>query len=695
MIRHYLYGTPITTPAVTLSIPVENGCPDGLEIRTDGSSRIFSRRLEEDDLVFGLGEQIRGINKRGHTYISFNTDDGIHSEEKNSLYGAHNFLVIQGRTCVGFFLDDPGEVIMDIGEADYGRMTLTSVNGDLNLYVIDGDDAMDICRQFRRLIGQSYVPPFWGMGYIQSRWGYASESAIREVVREHRERGIPLDGICLDIDYMDHFAAFTYDAAAFPDLDGLCRDLGSEHIKVIPIMDAAIGYDQPTPPRDACLENHYAVTLRDGSPFLGAVWPGMCIFPDFLRSDVRSWYGKLFHPLLDAGFRGFWLDMNEPSLFFTRRGLDEAFANSDRLREQKLSPDDVWHLKALFFGLSMNRDDFRSFYHHIQGQAVRHDRVHNLYGAGMAMAAAEGMASYAPGERFLLFSRSSYIGSHRFAGIWQGDNRAWWSHLLLNLKMMPSLNMCGYLFTGADLGGFGDNTTEDLLLRWLELGIFTPLMRNHSALHTRDQEIYRFTRWKDMRNIVTVRYALIPYLYSLIMQSSLDSLLMFRPLAFDYPKDEIARHIEDQVMLGPDCMIAPVYEQNAVGRSVYLPEDMLCVRFRSARDFDCTPLRQGSHYVRLALNEALLFIRKNSIVPLCTCDARSTEDLDNGHFALLGWVADRAEMNLYTDNGHSLPGHADAHLFRFAVETENGKPVSRSDLPADLTHIVTDREGLA
>ena len=695
MIRRYRYGNPVSTPAVVRSLPVTDGCPEEVQVQISAPSVVFTRTLEKDDMVFGLGEQLRGMNKRGHTYVSFNTDDGVHSEEKQSLYGAHNFLLIAGKTCLGLFLDDPGEVIMDIGETDYARMQLRSVNGNLNLYIITGTDAMDICHQFRQLIGQSYVPPFWGMGYIQSRWGYASDKAIREVVRIHREKDIPLDGVCLDIDYMDHFAAFTYDPKAFPDLKGLCTDLDAEHIKVIPIMDAAIGYDHDSVPRNEGLEKGYFVLREDGTPFLAAVWPGMCVFPDFLRPEVRSWYGKLFHPLLDAGISGFWLDMNEPSIFYTQRGLQAAWDASDQLRNMKLEPDDIWRVKGLFYDMSMNRTDFASFYHEVDGQKVRHDQVHNLYGAGMTMATSQGMQDYRPGERFLLFSRSSYIGSHRFAGIWQGDNKSWWSHILMNLKMMPSLNMCGYLFTGADLGGFGDNTTEDLLLRWLELGIYTPLMRNHSALHTREQEIYRFSCWEDMRNILTVRYALIPYLYSLIMQSALNADLMFRPLAFDYPRDEIARHIEDQVMLGPDCMIAPVYEQNAVGRPVYLPEDMLFVRFRSAWDYDCIPMKKGAHYVMLALNEAALFIRRNALLPLCTARVRSTEDLDLEHFRLLGWVTDRAESALYTDNGHSLPESADARTFHFRVRLSENKLVSDSDLPADLSGICTDAEAEA
>lgn len=172
---------------------------------------------------------------------------------------------------------------------------------------------------------------------------------------------------------------------------------------------------------------------------------------------------------------------------------------------------------------------------------------------------------------------------HRYGGIWTGDNCSWWSHILLNLKMLPSLNMCGFLYVGADLGGFGENTTEDLLLRWLALGVFTPLMRNHTTLGTRNQECYRFKNRKAFADVLSVRYAIFPYLYSEYVACALEGRMLFRPLSFAYPSDKRARGVEDQLLFGDSAMIAPVYEQNAKGRYVYLPERMKLVRMRGAR----------------------------------------------------------------------------------------------------------------
>ena len=196
----------------------------------------------------------------------------------------------------------------------------------------------------------------------------------------------------------------------------------------------------------------------------------------------------------------------------------------------------------------------------------------------MTKAAGEYFAEEFGKEKILMFSRASYVGAHRSSGIWFGDNHSWWSHILLNLKMLPSANMCGFLYCGADLGGFNENATRDLVLRFLALGVFTPLMRNHAALGTRNQECYSFENSDDFKDIVEVRYRLIPYLYRTFKKASEENDMIFRPLSFDYPDDKIARECETQLMLGDECMICPVYEQNVGGRYVYLPENMTFVK---------------------------------------------------------------------------------------------------------------------
>ncbi|MBQ6513630.1 MAG: alpha-glucosidase [Clostridia bacterium] len=652
MIRKYTFGTPLPTGAVVRPQPAQSGPVPFFDVKTgeDGSVS-FSLSLHPEEVIFGLGQAVRGVDKRGHRYESWNSDVFNHTEERPSLYGSHNFILFfSPERLLGVYLDDPGKVVWDLGWENHDEAVITSLSGNLDLYLIEEDTLTGAARAFRELTGRSYLPPRWAFGYIQSRWGYASEQEVRAVVSEHRKRHIPLDGVCLDIDYMVDFKNFTWKPDAFPDLRQFQAEMKEDHLRLIPIIDAGIAVQEGYAPYDSGKAGDFFCKKEDGSDFVAAVWPGRCCFPDFLREDARRWFGDLYRPLLEAGIEGFWNDMNEPALFYSDEGVADAFAKVEAIRGGEVDFETTWWLKDAFNGIANNMDDYRRFFHLVDGKPVRHDRVHNLYGAGMTKATADGFRRFSPDQRLLLFSRSSFIGAHRDGGIWQGDNFSWWSHLKMAIQMLPGLNLCGFLYTGCDLGGFGCNVTEDLLERFLQLGVFTPLMRNHSALHTREQEIYRFSSWEIMRDTVSVRYALLPWLYSEFMKAALGDEMLFRPLVFDYPADHRAVHVQDQLMLGEGCMIAPVYEQNAAGRYVYLPEDMLLVRFRSGKDYDLVPLAKGDHWINLALNEFPLFVKKNHAVLLCP-GGESSELLDDTRFTALGQIETESTYELYRDDG--------------------------------------------
>ena len=667
MIRRYSFGTPCDTGAVVLSLPEEKGKMPYFDVRREGEKVLFRTQLTEEEIVFGLGENVRGINKRGHRYRSWNSDDFNHTEDRQSIYASHNLLVFfRPDRLFGVYFDDPGLVIYDLGDARRDTAEIVSENGDLNVYLLEGADLKEIAKLFRGLTGRSYLPPEWAFGYIQSRWGYASEREVRAVAEEHRKRHIPLDGICMDIDYMEGYRNFTWKKDAFPDLKAFVRSMKEEHIRLIPIIDAGIKTEEGYGPYDSGKEGGFFCKKADGTDFVAAVWPGRCCFPDFLREDARKWFGDLYRPLLEAGIEGFWNDMNEPALFYSDETLAQAFALAESLKGKELDLSENWAIKDAFNAVANNPEDYRRFYHVMDGRNVRHDKVHNLYGAGMTRASADGMRRFRPGERYLLFSRSSFVGAHRDGGVWQGDNFSWWSHLKMAMQMLPNMNLCGFLFCGCDLGGFGCSTTEDLLERFLQLGVFTPLMRNHSALHTREQEIYRFSIWETMRDTVTVRYALLPYLYSEYMKAALTDGMLFRPLAFDYPEDRRAVRTEDQLMLGGECMIAPVYEQNAEGRYVYLPEDMLMIRFRSAQDYDLIPLEKGDHYISLGLGEFPLFVRNGHAVPLCR-GGENVDEIKTDRLKMIGKVENEAVYDLYRDDGISEKVGMDGNITRIRV----------------------------
>lgn len=647
MIEKYVFGNPFPTNAVTAEIKASDRKLPFFE--TDGQGT-FTCSLAEEDIVYGLGEQIRGINKRGWQYVSWNYDNPNHQEDTRSLYGSHNVILLCGAVTFGAFFDCAGKLEFDIGYTKRSVLQVKAAKNDLAVYIITGENEKDIVRQFRKSIGRSYIPPLWAFGYGQSRWGYKNEQEIRDVAEQYAAAGVPLDSIYLDIDYMERYKDFTVDKERFPDLKKLADDMKARNIHLVPIIDAGVKIEDGYDVYEEGVQGNYFCKNADGSDFVGAVWPGKVHFPDFLQPETRTWFGRKYAVLTEMGIDGFWNDMNEPAIFYTEDRLAETCARVQEMTAENMGIYEYFAFTGMVAGLNGNVGDYDKFYHNIDGRMVRHSDVHNLYGMNMTRAAFEALQEIAPETRTLFFSRASYIGAHRYGGIWQGDNKSWWSHILQSMQQLPALNMAGFLFTGADTGGFGSDATEDLMLRWLQYSLFTPLFRNHSADGTRRQELYRFDNLRSAAEMVRIRYCLIPYLYSEFLKAVLHDDMMFRPLSFDFPEDAMAKQVEDQLLLGDELMIAPVYKQNAQGRYVYLPEEMMLVRMRSCREYQTEILPQGHHYVSIALDELVFFIRNQKVIPFAE-PANSTAEMDAASIKRLGYSG--ASYTLYRDNGIS------------------------------------------
>ena len=671
-ITKYTYGEPFFTDAVVEKVAEGKGEPSYVKEMEKG----FTDQMEASDVVYGLGENVRGINKRGWHYISNNSDDPNHREDRTSLYASHNFIIVDGRERFGLFIDYPGKLDFDIGYTEHNTISITAEDMNLDLYVLEGERLKDIVKGFRQMIGRSYIAPKWAFGYGQSRWSYMTADEIREVVKMHRENHIPLDSVYMDIDYMERYKDFTVSEEAFPDFPAFVEEMKQQNIHLVPIIDAGVKIEEGYDVYEEGVEKGYFCKEEDGSNFVAAVWPGLVHFPDMLNPQARSWFGHKYKVLLDQGIDGFWNDMNEPAIFYSEKRIAEAIDKTQEFKGKNMDLDVFSEFQAVTGNLSNSPEDYRSFYHNVDGKGtmVRHDKVHNLFGYNMTRAAGEAFEELEPEKRVLMYSRSSYTGMHRYGGIWQGDNLSWWSHIKLNMSMMPSLSMMGILYTGADLGGFGADTTEDLLLRWLEFGIFTPLMRNHSAMGTRRQEVYRFGNMEAMKKIIGLRYGLLPYLYSEYMKAVLKDEMYFKPLSFDYEKDAFAAKVEDQLLLGDSIMVAPVYEQNAEGRYVYLPEAMKLVKFRSLTERTEEILPAGHHYVPIALDEAAIFIRPNKVLPLSK-GGESVPEVDFTDLELLGYVTDEAVYEWYDDDGYGKDYDNPENYMIFTVKEDGSVSV--------------------
>ncbi|WIF94911.1 TIM-barrel domain-containing protein [Caminicella sporogenes] len=647
----YRFGNPIKTDAVLMEgLEIKKSKIDYFEV-IKGNIVIFKYKMSLEDIILGLGENLRGINKRGGIYESFCTDNPRHTPDVKSLYGAHNFIIIDGREKFGIFVDYPSKVVFDIGFTNRDYLQIEVSDNNFDFYIIKGDSSKEIVKTFLKLIGQSYVPPKWAFGFQQSRWSYKTADEIEEIAKKFIENDIPCDAIYLDIDYMEDFKDFTVSKERFPNFKKFVEDMRTKGFRLIPIIDAGVKIEEDYDIYEEGIEKGLFCTDEKGNPFVGAVWPGRVHFPDFLNPVARKWFGLKYKKLVDFGIEGFWNDMNEPAIFYSDRGLDKAIKKAEESESKNLDIYTFFDLKDEFINLSNNIDDYKSFYHKIDGKIVNHYKVHNLYGYNMTRAAAEGLEEISPNKRFLLFSRASYIGMHRYAGIWTGDNHSWWEHLLLNIKMMPSINMCGFLYSGADTGGFGGNANAELIIRWSQFSVFTPLFRNHSALGTRNQEPFAFDEntTKILRNIIRLRYALIPYIYSEFMKAVKDGGVYFSPLVFEYD-DDISRRVEDQLLVGESIMLAPIYQENSKGRYVWLPEDMLLWKVRDYTDRNFEIIKKGHNYINVELDEIPIFIRKDKMI-IIGKHGKNVESIKNTKLDVLAFIENKCLYVYYDDDG--------------------------------------------
>lgn len=659
MVKKYSFGNPIETDAVVKDI-AETEWKDGI-FRKEGNS--FHYTLRPDEIIYGLGENVRGMNKRGWRYVSECADNPNHCEHTNSLYGAHNFIMAGDgvqKTC-GLFVDTPGRVTFDAGYTDIDELCITMEDGDYKLYLIEGASYPDVVKEFRELIGRSYIAPRWAFGYGQSRWSYNTADEVREVAAEYKKRNIPIDSIYLDIDYMERYKDFTINRDTFADFEDLVKEMKEQKIHLVPIIDGGVKKEDGYDVYEEGKEKGYFCKDEDGEDFVIGVWPGKCCFPDMLNDEAREWFGDKYRILIDKGIDGFWNDMNEPAIFYSEKRLKKVFDKMEEYKTANLDVNTFFEMTDLIGTISNNPEDYASFYHNYKGKRYRHDKVHNLFGYYMTRSAAEAFERYVPEKRILLFSRASYIGMHRSGGIWQGDNMAWWSHLKMNVKMMPSLNMCGFLYTGADVGGFGADTTEDLVLRWLEFAVFTPLLRNHSARGTRRQEVYRFSHVQDFADVIGVRYQILPYIYSEYMKAALRNTMMFSPLSFIYGEDALAGQVEDQLLIGENIMIAPVCEQNASGRVVYFPERMKQLIFRKGTVTEGIVYEKGFAYVDMPMSSVNIFLREGYLFPVAK-GGKCVEDVDFEDLTLYSFGEEIKPYEYYLDDGETKDFNIGSHV---------------------------------
>lgn len=530
--------------------------------------------MEGDEKFYGLGDKSGFLNKRSYEYENWNSDiPQAHNESYKALYKSVPFLItLKENGVYGIFFDNTYKSYVNLGKESDAYYFYGADAGNLDYYFIAGGRMPDIVMGYTYLTGTTPLPQLWTLGYHQSRWGYLSAEEMRSVAEQYRKWNIPCDVIHFDIDYMDGYRVFTWNEADFGKPGDIITELKEKGFHVVTIIDPGVKLDQGYKVYEEGIRKGYFASLGDET-YVNAVWPGDAVYPDFGKPAVRDWWGDMQQYLIDLGVGGVWNDMNEPASFRGELPPDVMFTDEDR--------------------------------------PMPHAAMHNVYGHFMAKATYEGLRR-ANGRRPFVITRACYAGSQKYATVWTGDNQSLWSHLQMAIPQLCNLGLSGFAFAGTDVGGFGADCTAELLCRWVQVGAFSPLFRNHSAKGTIRQEPWQFDRQTiDInRKFIELRYRLLPYFYDLFHECEKTGIPIMRPLVLHYEKDPETWNLNGEFLVGENLLVAPVLEQGATKKLVYLPEGIWY-------DFETKEPYQGGQYyiVDAPLDVCPMFVKEGSMIP--------------------------------------------------------------------------------
>ena len=619
---------------------------DASPVRWEGSSFTVSKKRGDDDHFFGLGDKPGPLDRAGEAFTMWNTDAFGWQESTDPIYKSIPFFLhlSEGRT-LGVFLDNTWRTNFDLGRSDSGKYTFGAQGGPIDYYLIYGPKPRQVVTAWSWLTGSTPLPPMWTLGFQQSRYTYFPESQLREIANRLRKDRIPADVLWLDIDFQHKNWPFTVNEEAYPNFKEMVGDLSKDEFKLVVITDLHIA-KQPGvgyAPYDSGMAGDHFVKNPDGSIYVGTVWPGEAVFPDFTRSATRVWWGSLFKTFVDDGVAGFWNDMNEPAVF----GIPG-----------KTMPLNV-----------QSRIDEPGF----KKRVTTEHEVHNIFGLENARATYDGERTLRPNERPFVMTRASYAGGQRYGSTWTGDNSSTWNHLSMTVPQIINLGLSGFALSGADVGGFAGSPPPELLTKWVELAAFQPIFRIHSAKGTRMHEV-----WIDgpehesiRRRFIEERYRLMPYLYTTIEEASRDGLPVDRPLFLEYPDDLTGG---TEFMFGSRIIVAPNSNmEETVPYAVHLPHGTwydywtgeVVKSGNPAKSLDLEQrdkvIAEKPLMIKPTLDQLPVYVRGGSILPIAPL-TQSTSETPKGPltlrvFPLTGNSDSAGEScagEVYSDDGHSL-----------------------------------------
>ncbi|MEJ5188100.1 MAG: TIM-barrel domain-containing protein [Breznakiellaceae bacterium] len=602
----------------------------GLGLGLNGKRWMLRFAYNERHRYFGLGGKNLGFEVSGKRTLFWNTDlfaefswEEIEQSKADPLYASFPVLIgydPDSGVWYAFVMDAPWPGFMNIGatEGIFGARPFTRYlylgahNGEPDVWILMDRRPDRLVQGIQQLQGTFSLPPLWALGHHQCRWGYRSAEDLERIAAEYEKRGIPNDGLWLDIDYMDGFRVFTVEKTHFPRGAEHIRALKERGYQVVPILDPGLRRDEAYGPYQEAKGKGLLCETKEGIPYTGFVWPGYTVFPDFSLEKTRSWWAQRVTDFTKTyGFSGYWIDMNDPA-------TGSAPLEDMRFKQGKL----------------------------------KHEAFHNLYALGMAIATRQGLEAAYPEKRPFLISRSAFLGMARYSGMWTGDNVSNEIHLKASIPFSLNLSVSGMPFQGPDVPGFAGNASAALMEIWYKAGFLFPFLRNHNVHSAQDQEPW--TRGPATERVtaeyIRSRYKLIPYLYQLwIEQEEIGSPVM-RPLWYHYPEEEWTHFCDDQFLIGPSLLHAPLTSLTEKKRIVRLPKGKWF-------DWNRGQVITGGQELEVQPGrmETPLYIRCPAVLPLLPGQRTTNhKDLRTVEFLLCVQEGDTGVYRYRADDGETL-----------------------------------------
>ncbi|KAG8935147.1 hypothetical protein FRC02_008498 [Tulasnella sp. 418] len=591
-----------------------------------------------------------------------------------SLYGSIPLLHAHSEhSTVGIFNAVASETWIDISHPS-PKSTLShwiSESGIVDIFLLPGPTAKDIFGQYARLTGTPALPAQWALGYHQCRWNYVSSQDMRSVQKKFDEEDFPLDVLWLDIEYSDDHKYFMWEEKNFPDPVEMINDIAAIGRKVVVIVDPHLKRVNNYPPYKEALDNKLLVRRPDGeNDYEGWCWPGSSAWVDFFNPASWSWWQGLFSLTDREGVKWrweestdavhIWNDMNEPSVF-----------NGPEITMQK---------DNIHYGGWEHRD-----VHNINGMLY-----HNQ--TSKAVLNRQSLA-----KRPFVLSRSFYAGSQKFGAIWTGDNMGTWEHMAVGVSMVLSDGIAGMTFSGADVGGFFGNPEPEMLVRWYQVGAFSPFFRAHAHIDTKRREPYLLAEpYKSVvRQILKLRYSLLPVWYTAFREASVTGIPVLRPHYVMFPKDKKGFAIDNQYYVGSSgLLVKPITAPDVTETQVYFAEDQVYYDYLTYDTYHGSA--KGKNItVPAPLEKLPLFIRGGSIVPTRARPRRSSPLMKHDPFTLTIALSKtgHAEGELYLDDGETYQhekGEVVWRQFKADKRGRKGLSISSIDLASQHSDEVVD-----